>query len=97
MAWLMDGFLHPLSLLFHIAFACDILHNIGIMLTVFIEELFGESFHREGFLDVLKRNTLALQCIEATNRCVIDTVTFAKDECVALGGSALTLDVTYKR
>ena len=93
----MDGLLHPLSFLFHIAFARDIFHNVGIMLTIFIEEFLGERFHGEGILDVFKRNAFALQGIEAANRRVIETVTLAKDVGVAFGGSALTLNVTYKR
>ena len=44
----------PFASAFDESFAGDVLNEIGVLLAVFVEELVGERFYGEGFLEVLE-------------------------------------------
>ena len=88
-------FLHIVTILLRVLI--NMFEELHVTLLVAVEEIFVQTLHREGILDVLKGNAVALQGIEASDRGIIVVVTFSEYVSKTFCSSVLALDIADKR
>ncbi len=89
--------LNPFAPLFHIALACDVLHKIGIHLSISVEEVIAESIDRECLANIFKCRLIVLNLYESFYRCAVEVVVLTENVGETFRVGCSILDVANKR